>query len=85
VLIALMVVSAFLALVGVFVLTDAGQLLRIGKRTVVAYFRVHMWIMALSIALFVAAVLLSARQDVLRSYRPNGRGPWKRLPPLSSV
>jgi len=63
-----MVVSALLALVGVLVLTDAGQLLRIGKRTVVAYFRAHNWIMVLSIALFAAAVLLNSAQNFLRPW-----------------
>ena len=67
-LITLLVLSVFLALAGVLILTDAGQLLRIGKRTVVAYFRFHMWIMVFSIALFVAAIFLNTKQNLLQNW-----------------
>ena len=64
----LLAVSVLFALIGIFVLTDAGQLLRIGKTTVVTYFRFHMWIMALSIVLFVVALLLNTQQRVLQPW-----------------
>lgn len=66
--IVLLAVSALLALIGIFVLTDAGQLLRIGKTTVVVYFRFHIWIMALSIVLFVVALFLNTQQRVLQPW-----------------
>ena len=62
---ALLVMSTLLALVGVFVLTDAGQLLRIPKWAVVAYFRSHKLIIGLSITLFAVAVFLNAKQEAL--------------------
>ncbi|MCH9652388.1 MAG: DUF3179 domain-containing protein, partial [Planctomycetes bacterium] len=66
--IALMVMSALLALAGVLILTDAGQLFRIGKKFLVFYFRFHKWIMVLSITLFVVAIFLNTKQNVLQNW-----------------
>ena len=72
--IALLTLSALLALVGVFVLTDAGQLLRIGKATVVTYFQNHLLIMGLSVVLFVVAIALNRRIQWLRPWMLVGFG-----------
>jgi hypothetical protein len=66
--IASMTTSALLAIIGVFVLTDAGQLLGISKATVVLYFQNHLNIMGLSAALFVAAIYLNRRLQLLRPW-----------------
>lgn len=60
--------SAVLALIGVFVLTDVGQLLKIGKGVVVAYFQNHLWIMLLSTGLFAVAVYLNRRFSFCKTW-----------------
>ena len=60
--------SAALALIGVFVLTDVGQLLRISKEMVVAYFQNHLLIMFLSVALFVVAIYVNRRFSFVRPW-----------------
>jgi len=60
--------SAALALVGVFILTDVGQLLNVSKGMVVAYFQNHLLVMLLSLALFVVAVFLNRRFSLMPSW-----------------
>ena len=60
--------SAALALIGVFVLTDVGQLLKVSKGMVVAYFQNHLLIMLLSLALFVVAIYVNRRFSFLRTW-----------------
>ena len=64
----LMASSAVLALIGVFVLTDVGQLLGISKEMVVAYFQNHLLIMFLSVALFVVAIYVNRRFSFVRPW-----------------
>ena len=61
-------VSAALAIIGVFVLTDVGQLLGISKGAVVLYFKNHLAIMAVSVVLFVMALLLNRKAELLRGW-----------------
>jgi hypothetical protein len=65
---ALITTSALLALIGVFVLTDVGQLLRISKETVVVYFQNHFLIMLLSVALFGIAIYFNRRFSLVRGW-----------------
>jgi hypothetical protein len=65
---ALMTTSALLALIGVFVLTDVGQLLKISKDTVVVYFQNHLLIMLLSVVLFGIAVYFNRRFSLVRGW-----------------
>lgn len=60
--------SAALALIGVFVLTDVGQLLNIGKGTVVMYFQNHLPVMFLSLALFAVAIYVNRRFSFVRTW-----------------
>jgi hypothetical protein len=72
--IASMALSGMLALIGVFVLTDVGQVLGVGKATVVVYFQNHLIIMALSVALFIIAVYVNHRLGLLRRWVLMGFG-----------
>ncbi|MGB5705092.1 MAG: hypothetical protein WBM48_19875, partial [Polyangiales bacterium] len=64
----LLALSAALGLVGVFVLTDVGQLLRISKEVVVGYFQNHVLLMFLSVAFFVAAIYVNRRFSLVRAW-----------------
>jgi len=64
----LLALSAALELVGVFVLTDVGQLLRISKEVVVGYFQNHVLLMFLSVAFFVAAIYVNRRFSLVRAW-----------------
>ena len=75
VLVVLMGASALLAAAGALILTDAGQLLAIGKSLVVGYFRVHRPVMILSALLLGAAVYVNHRWDMAhgRPRRPTNQ------------
>ena len=62
----LLVASALLALVGVFVMTDLGQLFSIEKSFIVAYFGAHWAYMIAATLLFAFAAVLNRREKFLR-------------------
>lgn len=51
--------SALLALAGVSILTDFGQIFKISKTIVVYYFENHIWIMGISFILLVSATFMN--------------------------
>lgn len=63
-----MAVSAVLALVGVFILTDVGQLMNVSKEVIVGYFQNHLLIMFLAVALFVVAIVINRRFSIVRAW-----------------
>ena len=69
-----LVISVLLAVLGVFVMTDVGQLLAIDKAIVVGYFKSHMVFMASSVLLFAVAVYLNRSHKLLRSWLMAGAG-----------
>ncbi len=62
----LLLASALLALVGVFVMTDLGQLFSIQKSVIVSYFQANVAYMIGATLLFVFAALLNRREKILR-------------------
>ena len=59
ILLAIVAVSALLSLAGAFTLTDAGQIFDISKEVVIGYFRIHLFVMSISVGLMFAVVGLN--------------------------
>ena len=68
-LVVLLATSALLAVSGALILTDAGQLISIGKPVVVEYFRVHRVVMAAATLFLVVAVCLNQAWKQLRTWQ----------------
>lgn len=69
ILIGLMTLSVLLSLTGAFILTDAGQILGIGKDLVIGYFRVHLVIMSIAVVLMIGALALNRVWKVLSRWQ----------------
>ncbi len=62
----LLSISGIIAFAGVFIMTDIGQLLKIDKAVLVAYFRYHMFYMTISCILLIIAVYINSRIKVIK-------------------
>lgn len=69
ILLAIVAVSALLSLAGAFILTDAGQIFDISKEVVIGYFRIHVFVMSISVGLMFAVVGLNRVWKVLHRWQ----------------
>lgn len=69
ILLAIVAVSALLSLAGAFILTDAGQIFDISKEVVIGYFRIHLFVMSISVGLMFAVVGLNRVWKVLHRWQ----------------
>ena len=67
IIIALLVFSILVAGIGVFIMTDLGQLFGISKSIIVYYFNNNSWIIFLSFAALVAAFFLNRKAKALKT------------------
>ena len=68
-LLGMMGLAIALSLAGAFILTDAGQIVGIGKSLVIGYFRVHGVVMGSAAALMIVALYLDRRWKLLRRWQ----------------
>ena len=64
----LMLLAGLTALIGVFIMTDIGQIIGVEKSTIVRYFEQSRSIMWFSFLLLVAAIILNVRKKLVKTW-----------------